>query len=139
MVIQCFAVLLIAMAVATPAAAQTVFIVPQQRQLAPRVVTLDSLRGRGPVTLAQLEATLKANGLQWRQQSPGTYIYQHPSLPACGEFRRPQEAGKSLVQSADRSSPGRAQAGVRGASSTASAPRTSSGRFDAGLRTQRPR
>jgi hypothetical protein len=101
MVIRSLALVLVTAALATPVAAQTrVFVNPPG---AARPVTLDSLKGPAPVTLAQLEATLKANGLQWRQQSPGNmYVYQHPQLPSCGAFRRPDEAGKSVVQQAAR-------------------------------------
>jgi len=97
MVTRRFAFLLISLALATPAAAQSIRFPVQQRPARP--ITLDSLKGPAPVTLAQLEATLKANGLQWRLQTPSNmYVYQHPQLPACGEFRRPPEAGKSIVQ-----------------------------------------
>ena len=101
MVTRRFAFLRITLALATPAPAQAIRFPVQQQSARP--ITLDSLKGPAPVTLAQLEATLKANGLQWRQQTPGNmYVYQHPQLPSCGAFRRPDEAGKSVVPQAAR-------------------------------------
>lgn len=102
MVARVIALTLVAAAFVTPATAQSIRF-SEFRQREPRPVTLDSLKGPAPVTLAQLEATLKANGLQWRLRTPSNmYVYSHPSLPACGEFRRPPEAGKSIVQGTAR-------------------------------------
>ena len=89
--------LVIAGVLSAPATAQSSR-TPERRSLAPRVVTLESLKGPAPVTLAQLEATLQANGLQWRLQTPSNlYVYQHPALPGCGQFRRPADAGKNVI------------------------------------------